>query len=334
MKKRFQSSLIAVLAVALPVAIALLISPSSSAQSSGTTTNSANTLKVSPVRTDIQIQPGESKTVQVTVTNLTDSPVSVAPITNDFVAGDDRGTPALILDADKFAPSHSLKRFMAPLSDMTIPAKQSKTVNVVITVPITAQAGGYFGAIRFAPSDPNSGGQVNLNASVASLILLTVPGETVERISLEDFQIQQNGSAQSFFNTPDNLEATFLFKNDGNLQIGPFGILSVKQGDKVVYQTTFNDQNQRDMILPDSSRRWEIPLKDIGNFGHYDVVATFTYGTKNQTIEVARSFWVIPQWVIITAIAVVIGLILLITFIIFLVVRSRKRRHMPKTRRR
>jgi len=333
-KKRIQGKLFIALAIALPVAAILIASPYSYAQSSGTKTNTANTLKVSPVRTDIEIQPGESKSVAVTVTNLTGGAVSIVPITNDFVAGDDRGTPALILDADKYAPSHSLKRFMGTLANFTIPAKQSKTVNVIITVPNTAQAGGYFGAVRFAPSDPDGGGQVNLSASVASLILLTVPGDTVEKINLESFDVQQNGVSGNFFNTPNALQTSFSFENKGNLQIGPFGILSVKQGDKVVYQTTFNDQNPRDVILPDSSRRWEVPLEDIGTFGHYDVVATFTYGTKNQTIEVTKSFWVIPQWVIFAAIGAVIFLLLVAALVVFLIIRSRKRRYLPKNNRR
>jgi len=324
--------LVAALAVAFAVLMALLISPHSFAQAAKS--DAANTIKVTPVRTDLEILPGASKTVQVTVTNLTSTSVSVAPYTNDFVAGDDRGTPALILDSDKFAPSHSLKRFMAPLSAATIAAKQSKTFNVVITVPKTAQAGGYFGAVRFAPSDPDGGGQVNLSASVASLILLTVPGDTVEKIRLDNFDIQQNGTTGNSFRTPDNLQASFAFTNQGNLQVGPFGRLSVKNGSKVVFETDFNNKDPRDVILPDSSRRWEIPFKNIEAFGHYDVVATFTYGTKNQTIEVTKSFWVIPQWVIFAAIGAVVGLLLLITLIVFLVIRARKRRYLPKARRR
>lgn len=333
-KKRIQNSFkyIAAFLVALPVAIAMLASPQAHAQSS--TTNTANTIKVTPVRSDIQIMPGESSTVQVTVSNLTNAPISVTPVTNDFVAGDDRGTPALILDADKFAPSHSLKRFMAPLAAVTIPANQSKTVNVVINVPESAEAGGYFGAVRFAPTDPDSGGQVNLSASVASIILLTVPGDVVERLELEDFNVQQNGVNGTMFNTPDNLRASFAFENKGNLQIGPFGKLSVKQGDKVVFESDFNIEDPKDLILPDSSRRWEIPFENIGTFGHYDVVATFTYGTTNQTIEVKQSFWVIPQWMIIAAIAGVVVLLGVIALTIWLIIRSRKRRHLPKIRRR
>jgi hypothetical protein len=79
------------------------------------------------------------------------------------------------------------------------------------------------------------------------------------------------------------------------------------------------------MTLPDSARRWDIPLKNIGAFGKYTVTAVFTYGTKNQSIEVTKSFWVIPTGVIIWSI---VGLIVLIGLIvgIWLFLRSYKRR--------
>jgi uncharacterized membrane protein len=312
---------VAVMIVMLAVVLVLF----TSAHASAATTNTANTLKVSPVRTDIEIMPGEKKTVKTTVSNLTDAPITVSPIENDFVAGDERGTPALILDADKFAPTHSLKRFMTPLKNVTIPAGQSKTIEVVITVPANAQPGGYFGAVRFAPTSPDGGGQVNLSASVASLILMTVPGPAVEKLSLTDFSIQQNGVNGSNFRTPNNLQATVRFENKGSIQLGPFGKVSVKKGDKVIYASDFNNKNPRDMTLPDSARRWDIPLKNVGTFGKYTVSAVFTYGTKNQTIEVTRSFWVISTAVIIWSI---VGLIVLIGLIvaIWLFLRSGKRR--------
>lgn len=288
-------------------------------------TNAANTLKVSPVRTDIEIQAGTSKTVQTTVTNLTKAPITVRPIENDFVAGDESGTPALILDEGKFAPTHSLKRFMAPLSDVTIPAGKSKTIGVVITVPKNAQAGGYFGAVRFAPSTPDGGGQVNLSGSVASLILLTVPGKVTEKLNMTSFDIRQDGKAGSFFQSPNDLQASVRFENKGGLQAGPFGKVSVKQGDKVVYETDFNNKTPRDMILPDSARRFDIPLKKIESFGNYTVSATFTYGTKNQTIEVSSSFWVIPQFLIIATAVGVLVLVGLIVGIWMLIKSSRHR---------
>ena len=327
-KQRIQANALktivfAVTTVALALVAVLFTNSQAFAQ---TQTNTANTLKVSPVRTDIEIKPGESKTVEVTVSNLTDAPITVRPVENDFVAGDERGTPALILDENEYAPTRSLKRFMTPLANVTIPAGEAQTVNVVITVPKDAQAGGYFGAVRFAPASPDGGGQVNLSASVASLILLTVPGDVVEKLNLTSFSIQQDGKTGSYFNTPNNLQASVRFENKGGLQAGPFGKVSVKKGDSVVYEADFNNSNPRDTILPDSARRWDIPLDKIEKFGHYTVNATFTYGAKNQTIEVTKSFWVIPTTYIIAAIVGLVVLIGLIAVGVWFAVRGYKNR--------
>lgn len=301
-------------------------------QASAETT--ANVLKVSPIRTDIQIEAGQTGVVKVTVSNVTNDVVSVRPVVNDFIAGDQSGTPALILDEDEYAPSHSLKRFMGELAPITIPAQGSVVVEAPITVPASAQAGGYFGAVRFAPSNPDDGGQVNMSPSVASLILLTVPGDIVDNIELSDFSIEQDGNSSNVFSGPNAIQATALFKNLGNMQIGPIGTVTVRQNGMVVYETEFNNKDPRDMILPDSSRRWDIPLQKLGGFGKYDVTATFTYGLKNQTIEVTRSFWIIPPIVITLG---VIGLLILVTIVVVVIVvirRRKSRRHITFSGRR
>ena len=325
-KQRIQTNIRVLMGAVLVIVLSFVFTSQSFAQTkTSAVNNAANVLKVSPVRSDIEIQPGGRKVVQVTVTNLSSTPITLKAIENDFVSGDERGTPALILDADKYAPTHSLKRFMSPIANVTVPANKAKTVEVIITVPAGTQAGGYFGAIRFAPVAPDGGGQVNLSGSVASLMLLSVPGDTVEKLNMTEFKIIQDGKSGAYFQTPNDLNATVRFQNQGNVQIGPFGKLSVKQGDTVVYETDFNNKDQRDMILPDSARRWDIPLKKIGSFGNYTVSAVFTYGKKNQTIEVSQSFWVVPQFVIFATIGAVLGLIALIV-IIWLFLRSYKRR--------
>jgi len=326
-KQYIQSSVRMVVGLAMATLL-LAISHSSIAVA-----QTANTLKVSPVRTDTVILPGASKTVQTTVTNLTGSDVTVRSSINDFVSADESGTPALILDDDKYAESHSLKRFITPIGNVVIPAGQAKTINVLITVPEDAEAGGYFGAVRFSPADPDDGGQVNLSASVASLILLTVPGDFVEELELTDFAILQNGGSGSNFRTGENLTAAVRFENTGAAQIGPFGKLSVMKGDTLVYETDFNNKDPRDMILPDSARRWSIPIDKVEGFGNYTVLATFTYGEDNQTIEVTKSFWVIPQYVIIAAIAAAVLLVGLIIFAIFMIRHRKSRRRSPGRRR-
>ncbi len=323
-EKHIRANIRAVIVVA--IALTVLVSSQTFAVGPADVNNSTNVLKVSPVRTDIEIKPGATKIVPTTVTNLTNEAITVHPIENDFVAADERGTPALILSEDKYAPTHSLKRFMLPLGDVTIPAGKAKTVNVVVAVPKNAKAGGYYGAVRFAPTSPDGGGQVNLSSSVASLILMTVPGDIVDKLELTDFDVQQNGKSGSYFANANDLKTSFRFKNNGNVQVGPFGKVSVTKDDKVIYEADFNDKTQRDMILPDSARRWDVPLKNIGDFGQYKVSATFTYGQKNQTIEVSKSFWVIPTFMIIAAIVSVVVLIALIVGIVLYARSVRRKR--------
>lgn len=305
------------------MAIALLVGPS--VAFAAPVNNYTNTLKISPVRRDVEVKPGESKTFQTTVTNLTDTAITVRAIENDFVAGDEYGTPALILDESKFAPSHSLKRYMKPIANVTVPANGAKTVDVVVTMPKDIKPGGYFGAIRFAPVSNETGGQVNLNASVASLLLVTVPGKVTEKLNLTNFEVQQNGKTGELFGSPDNLQVFARFKNEGGLQEGPFGKISVLQDDKkVVYEADLNNKNPKDVVLPDSARRWDVPLKKIGTFGHYTVNATFTYGKNNQTIQISKSFWVVPQMMIIGA---VVGVLLLIALIVGIVLFLKNRKY-------
>ncbi len=332
MKKGVWATLAGLGALFLVGFAVLSYSPEAEAQAVKT----ANTLKVSPVRTDIEVLPGARKVVQVTITNLAETRVTVRPVANDFIAGDERGTAALILDEDAYAPTHSLKRFMSPLSPVTIGPKESKTINVVVSVPSTAQAGGYFGSVRFMPSNPDDGGQVNLSPSVASLVLLKVPGATVEDLRVTTFEVQKQGKAGAYFSQPDNLQLFTRFENKGNLQVAPRGKVYVQRGKDIVYEADFNVGTPADMILPDSARRWDVPLKDIGAFGRYTVTATFTYGEKNQTIELERVFWVLPLWILISVasllLVILAGAVLLVVFIVRR--RSAPGRRAPKAKKR
>lgn len=278
------------------------------------TKNNANNLQVSPVRTERTINLGTSDVISVFVRNMTDAPIVLKPIENDFIAGDEKGTPALILDENKYAPTHSLKRYMVPLANITLGPRENKQVDVTIRIPDSTQSGGYFGALRFAPVTIDAKGQVAVGVagSVASLMLVTVPGDLVENLQLTNFDVQQNGGAANNFRTPNDLQLFLRFKNLGNVQLAPFGQVYVKQGNKVLYKADFNSGDPRDNILPDSARRWEIPLKNLGKFGRYTVGGTFAYGTTGKNIEVTKTIWIVPTTYIVAFISTIVAIILLI----------------------
>lgn len=334
MKSGKQRSVFLTLALAFVLATSQLggyVSAATASSNSSPIHNNANSLKISPLRTDLSVEPGKTGTVTVDVTNLTAKPIVIQPIENDFVAGDEKGTPAIILDQNSYAPTHSLKRFMQPLQNVTIPAKTAAAIKLIIKVPVNAKAGGYFGALRFAPAG-SADQPVALTSSVVSLVLLTVPGPTVEQLALTNFDVRQNGGTANNFRTPDNLDLFVRFENKGNLQEAPFGQVEVLKGKKILYTSDFNQTDPKDEVLPDSARQWTVPLKNLGKFGKYTVSATFGYG-KGQSIQVSKTIWIVPTKYIIAAIAIVIGLILL-TLIIRAMLKSYKRRILRTSRRR
>lgn len=287
--------------------------------------DNVNSLRLSPLRTDIKVEPGEAVAVTVYVQNMTERAVTYQPIANDFVAQDENGTPGLLLNEGEFAKSRSLKRFMTVPSNITVQPKERATVNVRIAVPEDAKAGGYFGAIRFAPLDAAGNAQVNLTGSAASLILLTVPGDLEEKLVLETFEVRQDENSKSWFSSPKNLDVLLRFKNEGNVQVTPFGKIIVYKGDKEVYSANVNDQDPAGQTLPESVRRWSIPLDRIGKFGKYTVTATIGYGSEGQTISQERTIWIIPMSLIIAVLGGIVAIVFLVIFLPRLIRRYNQR---------
>src|ERR1700729_3058498 len=88
------------------MALLILLSVAPLAEAAGA---GGNGLRVSPVRTDLTINAGTSQTVTVNVTNVTSQSATLQTIINDFVANpDESGDPAINLDPNQYASSHSL----------------------------------------------------------------------------------------------------------------------------------------------------------------------------------------------------------------------------------
>lgn len=325
------------LLIAAIVGIVSFANSAVSAQTTTTKTNgSGNNLKISPLRTDLTLRPGESRSVSVTIENLETKPVYLKPIQNDFVAGNEEsGEPAIILDENEFAPVHSLKRFMEPLTPILVQGGEQKEVKVVINVPQNASAGGYYGAIRFAPARPDGSSVVNVSGSVASLIILTVPGNLTESLQLTDFSILQDGKKASRLSSPKNVSVLLRMENKGNIQLAPYGNLSVlKDGStEPVFSTNINDTKPAGLVLPDSARKFDIPIENLENFGKYTFRIVMGYGTNNETIELEKTVWIIPSTYIVGGIIGVTFLIVLITAIV-LALRAYKKRIIRHSRRR
>jgi hypothetical protein len=304
--------LFAVTAVTIGTPLSAAAAPSSSQPLA------TNGYRVSPVRTDLTIKPGASSVVTVYIQNASSAVEHLQVLINDFQPPtDESGNPALLLNGAT-APDHSLKQFVTVQNPtFTLQPNQQQAVSVLLKVPAGMAAGGYYGAVRFAPVGTNGNKNVNLSASVASLVLVTVPGNLVEQLSIAGFGATQGNSTtaspRSIFFNNKNLHAIVRFQNSGNVQEQPFGKILLKKGSTTKATIDVNNATSPGNVLPNSIRRFTVNVSKVGWFGKYKLEGNFGYGSKGQLLTATATFWVIPLIVIVIAVLI----LLLILFLIF-----------------
>jgi hypothetical protein len=275
--------------------------------------------RLSPAREELTIEKGESKTSKITVSNITSQAQTARAVIDDFGPSDDEsGTPRLLIGSEAQENyAFSIKPFVLKIDDIKLKPGEQKEVSVTLSIPETAAPGSYFGVVRFVTvNDENITGDdgtaaVALNASVGTIYLIQVPGETVDLVSLEQISALNNGKSGSLFSTaPDAIMVRL--KNEGNTFQAPFGKVKVKNwsGD-VIYEYEINDTAPRGNILPDSIRRFEDPIEGVGSFGRFTIEANLSYGNGGNIITSTTTFWVIP-WMTVLA---VMGVLVVIAFL-------------------
>jgi len=315
MLKRLSTLIISLTTLVLLLSSTSMAAVSTSASSASI--SSGDGLKVSPVRTDVTIEPGHSQIVKLFIQNITKGTATFQVIVNNFTANGESGVPALYLKGnDNESIIHGLKQFIAPISDVTLKANQEKAVNVVITIPKNNAGGGYYGAVRFAPASVTSKNSVSLSASVASLILVTVPGPALrQQLNLSSFVVSQNNQVGSLFFSNKNIKVIAKFDNTGNVQVEPFGKIIVKNSSgKTLLTKSINNAVPPGNVLPDSIRAFKLTLNNLSSFGKYSVSGNFGYGTNGQLLSATTTFYVIAPWIIILVVAIIVIIILVIIF--------------------
>lgn len=278
-------------------------------------TPSGNGLRISPVRESLTINQGKSKTIQLDVENVTSSTTTLETIVNDFTASGENGTPDIIVSRNASAATHSLKQFVQPVPNFELKPGQQKEVNVTIKVPEGTAGGGYYGVVRFLPVGSNDASKsVSVAASPGTLVLLKVPGDINESVRVASFDVRKNDDAGHFFTSSNGLSAVVRFENTGNIQEAPFGKILLKKGGKTLAQYEINNSTPPGNVLPQTIRRFSVPLDKVGSWGKYEVEGNFGYGTSGKLISVSYTFYVIPLALIIAAIVIIILIILAIYF--------------------
>jgi hypothetical protein len=315
--------------VAIFVPAVMLHSPVS-AQASN---NAANGLQISPALVQLNGEKGKSYSVKLQVLNVTGSDLSFTSEVNDFASKDETGTPSILLNETEPAPT-SIQSWVGSIPNFTLKARETKTIDAVITIPANAEPGGHYGVIRFSGSAPSlSGTGVGLSASAGTLMLVRVAGAITEKLDLITFEANNGGNPSALF---ENGPITFLtrFQNKGNVHVQPSGTILINDtfGNKV---TSLDINSEKGNILPSSTRRFQSTLGQKWLFGRYTATITIGYGTTGQAIVQTISFWVIPYKLILIGLAILATIIYVLRIAIkrynkYIIAQSRKQQKTKK----
>jgi len=273
-----------------------------------------NDFVIGPGKIELALNPGESRTVNVTIANRLGAE-KIFNVTEEDIIGSRDLAKAVVLLGDDRGP-YSLKDILnIPSALIKIPHGQKVFLPVTISVPANAQPGGMYGSVVVSVASSPQTGATNEGASIASnpvitrlaaLFFVRVAGPVAEQGKLTQFSLGGNRSIL-FENDPVNFD--LVFENTGNIHLVPNGMITITNLAGAPVGTVAVDPW---FAMPQSLRFREVTWAPPFLFGRYVAHAVINRGYGSTTDVMDVVFWVIP-WKIIAVI--LIGLILLISSI-------------------
>jgi hypothetical protein len=276
-------------------------------------------LSISPTISEFTMRPGQADKVDITLKNITVNAIVAQAAVNDFDSDNVTGNPRIVTDPTKQS-ANSIKDFVLGLEDVPLAVGEQKKVSVSLQIPAKTPAGAYYGVIRYkavpaVAASATAPGQVSLSASVGTIVLVTIPGNIHEQVQLTKLHIfggtkEKPRDAALFFTKPT--QAGVTVRNLGNGFAKPFGTVEIHRTlGGTVYTYQLNNAQPRANVLPNSSRTFINPIKNIKYPGRYTMIASVSYGSGSDVLVLKKSFWYIPGWLAITLLVILAILIVL-----------------------
>jgi hypothetical protein len=288
----------------LGFALAVILSSALGAHAAAPNAGSASGLSISPLRQELTLKPGQADKIDITLKNITGGPINAKVAVQDFESDNVTGNPKIITDPNLKSP-YSVRGFLIGLGNVPLALGEQRTFSIPVQAPGNATPGAYYGLIEYLAVPANNGGsggnnKVALSAAVSQLVFITVPGNITERMQVNAIHIYRDkgGTKEGLFFTSPPKTVGIDLKNLGNGFAKPFGHIGLQNsGGKEIYSYELNGGITRAIVLPNSSRIFKNPLKNIKRPGRYTIVTNISYGSGSAILTAKKTFWYVPPWV-------------------------------------
>lgn len=272
----------------------------------------ATGLTIRPVKVSHTVKPGEIVSGVIHLSSASDGePINVEASVEDFI-------PVAGAEGIQFvgrAPGVTTVRDWIDLGGKRIfDLKQDEQVEIpyTVTAPENAEPGSHFGVAFFKATRPDSfgeGGGLNIGTRIGMLILITVPGNHLQKGNILDF------TGPDFVQKAP-IDFQIKFENTGTVHFEPKGTLTLRNmfGSEVG-RVPIEGQTVLPTGVKDINVSWVVKGWLLGR---YSATAVLYDGEGVAVTTGTIKFWVVPIWYLLGFLAAV--------FVLFVILRWLKRR--------
>ncbi len=278
---------------------------------------------VGPGKFELELAPGQSRTVEIAVSNRMGE-AKWFKFEIEDTAGSVDGSSAIRLLGSERGP-YTLRDFISvPTMEFLLQHGERARIPVTISLPADAEPGGRYGSLVVSTvtkdANPNPVGETLPSSAIVSrigtLFFITTPGESNRSGELRSFTTV---GGKSFYNSgPVNFG--IAYENTGSVHTSPYGEIRINNmfGEEVGYSALTPW-----FAMPQSLRTREVVWDRELLVGRYTATLFLNRGYDDIVDEASVTFYVLP-WKLV--LAVFLGLFLLIVSVRFVLNRFEVKR--------
>lgn len=248
------------------------------------------------------MNPGETKEDSVNLINNSDDEVVVKVYPVDATTTTD-GNFTLI---DEFAEQLDVGSWIELFAyEVGLKPQEVKKVPFTIKVPDNADVGDHMGGLivqevsRGSAGGSSEGMSMSVVTRVGARIYLTVPGEKIEKLNIEDFShlffSKTAGFLRTFFRLNYNTRFVVSLSNEGNVRINP----DVKIKIKNIFGMTMDEiGGELGVVFPKKTSNINLIWEKNLFFGRYTAEAIVKFSDSEDPVTQKIIFWAIPYKVL------------------------------------
>lgn len=258
-----------------------------------------------PPRLELEALPGATIQESLKIRNESTADQAFKVVIRDFIVTGNQGTPIPVDETVSGRWSLASWITVSPKQIM-VPAEQTASVDLIISVPNQALPGGHYAMVTYAPiAEANlaQGTGAQVSPQVGSLVYLKVIGDVTEAVNLKEFKVDQ------IFKHYGPTQIRAEIENLGDIHLRPTGKLTITNWLK---DEVFSEELEEKNIFPFASRTYEWTVPGKWRLGRYAAKLSAQAGDAAIPLTGLIYFWIIPVKEISLALTIIVTVIILI----------------------